>query len=129
MTESVSLIEEILSLDHADSETTLLVGDVEYHRTKDGPFPDHQMRISVRPSANCAALNYMDNNDPEMSIANSYNTIRPLPKVDLIFNGTTGAVFPRTAVIPLTHARSALHEWLRTRQRPTCIEWRPYDAY
>lgn len=129
MRESADLIEELLTLDHTDWESTLLVGDVEFHQTADGPYPDNQMRVSVRPSAGCAALNYTDNNDPAMSIANSYNPRRPLPGIYLIFNGDTGAVFPRAAVIPIGDARSALNEWLRTRQRPTCIEWRPYDKY
>lgn len=129
MQESASLINEILRLDHTDWETTLLVGDVEFHQTAEGPYPNHQMRVSVRPSAGYAALNYADNSDPSMSIANSYNPARPLPDQYLIFNGATGSVFPRAAAIPIGDARNALNEWLRTRQRPTCIEWRPYDAY
>lgn len=126
---STRLIDEILALDHVDWETTLAVGDVEFHSSKDGPFPSHQFRISVRPSAGFAALNYTDHDDPEMMIANSFNPKRPLPEVDLIFNGSTGAVFPRTAVIPVADARMALTEWLETRKRPTCINWRPYDSY
>jgi len=129
MVASTLLVDEILTMDHIDWETTLAVGDVEFHRTKDGPFPNHQLRISVRPSAGFAALNYMDHDDQQMPIANSFNPKRPLPEVDLIFNGTTGLVFPRAAVIPITNAREALVEWLETRNRPTCIEWRPYDAY
>jgi hypothetical protein len=129
MQESVNLIDEILTLDHVDWETTLSVGDVEFHQTKQGPYPNHQLRISVRPSAGVAALNYTDHDDPQMSIANSYNPNRPLPAVDLIFSGATRAVFPRTAVIPIADAREALIEWLETRKRPTCIEWRPYDEY
>jgi hypothetical protein len=130
MTASVHLIDELLTMDHVEWESTLYVGDVEFHQTKvEGPFPNHQLRISVRPSAGLAALNYMDHDDPHMPIANSFNPKRPLPDVDLIFNGTTGAVFPRTALIPIADARKALIEWLQTRKRPTCIEWRPYDAY
>jgi hypothetical protein len=129
MLASVRLIDEILTTDHVEWETTLSVGDVEFRHTKDGPFPNHQFRISVRPSAGFAALNYMDHDDPEMPIANSFNAKRPLPAVDLIFNGTTGSVFPRTAVIPVTDARRAFIEWLETWKRPTCIEWRPYDTY
>lgn len=124
------LVDEILNMDHVEWETTLSVGDVEFHRTKDdGPFPNHQFRISVRPSAGFAALNYMDHDDPHVPIANSFNAKRPLPNIDLIFNGTTGAVFPRTALISVADARKALIEWLDTRKRPTCIEWRPYDSY
>jgi hypothetical protein len=129
MAESVRLVDEILKMDHVEWETTLYIGDVEFHRTKDGPFPNHQLRISVRPSAGLAALNYTDHDDPHMSIANSFNPKRPLPDVDLIFNGTTGAVFPRTALISVADARKALMEWLETRKRPTCVEWRPYDSY
>ena len=129
MAEAVRLVDEILKTDHVEWETTLSVGDVEFHRTKDGPFPNHQLRISVRPSVGVAALNYMDHDDPQMPIANSFNPKRPLPEVDLVFNGTTGSVFPRTAVIPISDARQALLEWLQTRKRPTCIEWRPYDSY
>ncbi|HEX6360685.1 Imm1 family immunity protein [Actinophytocola sp.] len=129
MQASVTLIDEILDTEHVIWETTLLVGDVEYRVTKDGPFPNHQLRITVRPSTGFAALNYMDHDDAKLPIANSYNPKRPLPEVDLIFNGATGAVFPRTAAIPIDKARDALREWLITRTRPTCIEWRPYDKY
>jgi Immunity protein Imm1 len=129
MRAAVSLIDEVLTLDHIEWETTLLVGDVEFHRTKEGPFPNHQLRISVRPSSGVAALNYTDHDDPDMPMANSYNPTRPPPEVDLIFSGATGSVFPRTAVIPIAEARHALTEWLETRKRPTCIQWRPYDAY
>lgn len=127
MADSVRLVDEILTLDHVKWETTLYVGDVEFHQTREGgPFPNHQLRISVCPSAGLAALNYADHDDPHMAIANSYNVKRPMPDVDLIFNGTTGVVFPRTALIPIADARKALIEWLETRKRPTCIEWRPY---
>ncbi|HEV2780211.1 MAG TPA: Imm1 family immunity protein [Actinophytocola sp.] len=127
--EAVRLVNEILTTDHVEWETTLFVGDVEFHRTKDGPFPNHQLRISVRPSSGLAAMNYMDHDDPHMPIANSFNPKRPLPEVDLVFNGTTGSVFPRTALISIADARKALIEWLETRKRPGCIEWRPYDSY
>lgn len=126
--ESVILIDEILTLNHTVWETTLSVGDVEFYQDRDGPFPNHQMRVSVNPDANGAALNYMQNDVPKMPIVNSYNP-GPQIRADLIFNGTTGAVFPRSAVISIAAARRALNEWLRTRHRPTCIEWRPYDNY
>lgn len=129
MREATDLVEEVLTLDHTDWETILTVGDVEFHQSAKGPYPDHQMRVSVRPAAGYAALNYTDNNDRAMSIANSYNPTRPPPGIYLIFNGDTGAVFPRAAAIPIADAREALTEWLRTRQRPACIEWRPYDKY
>lgn len=129
MQESARLIDEILALEHVDRETILNIGDVEYYSTKNGPYPNHQLRISVRPSAGFAAINYMDHDDPGMSVANSFNPKRPLPTVDLIFNGSTGSVFPRAAALSIGEARDALHEWLRTRQRPTCIKWRPYDKY
>lgn len=127
--ESTALINEILNLEHMDWETTVAIGDVEFHQSSEGPYPDHQMRVSAQPSTGFAALNYTDNNDPTMSIANSYNPKRPLPEVYLVFNGSTGSVFPRSAAIPIADARSALSEWLRIRRRPTCIEWRPYDIY
>lgn len=129
MRASVCLIDEILSLDHVDWETMLYVGDVEYHSTKHGPYPNHQLRISVRPSAGFAAINYIDHDDTAMPVANSYNPTSPPPEVNLIFSGATGKLFPRTAAIPISEARSALREWLRTWKRPSCIEWRPFDAY
>lgn len=124
-----SLIDEIVTLDHDAWETILYVGDVEFHRTMKGPFPDQQMRVSVRPSASYAALNHADINEESMPVANSYNPTVPIPNIYLIFNGGTGAVFPRTAAMPIDNVRDALHEWLRTRRRPTCIEWRPSDIY
>lgn len=125
--ESLRLVEQILRTDHQDWETTLYVGDVEFHRSKDGPFPNHQLRISVRPSAGCAALSYIDHDDKLMSVALSFNP-RPFTMDPyLVFNGSTGAAFPRTAAIPVGDARDALAEWLRTRRRPTCIRWVPFD--
>jgi hypothetical protein len=129
MATSTQLVNEILRTDHVEWETTLSIGDVEFRTTRDGPFPNHQLRISVRPSTGYAALNYMDHDDPEMSIANSYNPRRPVPEVSLIFNGSIGSMFPRAAAIPIADARKALLEWLHTRKRPTCIQWRPFDAY
>jgi hypothetical protein len=129
LAECSGLVDDILTLDHADSETILLVGDFEYHQSAQGPYPDHQMRVSVQPSEGYAALNYSDASDSEMFISNSYNPAARSPSVYLVFNGSTGSVFPRCAAIPIDDARSALNEWLHTRQRPTCIEWRPYDAY
>ncbi|MDX8052011.1 Imm1 family immunity protein [Lentzea sp. BCCO 10_0798] len=127
--QSQQLIDEVLRTNHAKWETTMFVGDAEFRSTKEGPQPDHQLRISVIPSAGLAALNYMDHDDPEMVIANSYNPARPLPEVSLLFNGETGAVFPRTASIPIADARTAMIEWIQTRKRPKCIQWRPYDNY
>lgn len=37
--EATRLVDEILKLDHTDWETTLAIGDVEFHQTADGPFP------------------------------------------------------------------------------------------
>ena len=71
---SAELIEHILRLDHVDWETTLSVGDAEFRSTKDGPYPNHQMRVSARPMMGYAALNYIDHDDPKVLIANSYNS-------------------------------------------------------
>ncbi|WP_158881161.1 Imm1 family immunity protein [Amycolatopsis anabasis] len=128
MPESVRLIDEILKTDHVHWETILYVGDVEFHSSQDGPIPNHQFRVSVSTTRGFAALNYADHDDPVMPMANSYNPKRPLPEVDLIFSGTTGSVFPRSALISIAQARTALLEWLETRKRPRCIEWRPYEA-
>src|SRR5829696_4648657 len=70
ITGSVKLIDEILRMDHVAWETILSVGTVEFHSSKAGPFPNHQLRISVRPSAGFAALNYIDHDDPLLAIAN-----------------------------------------------------------
>lgn len=127
VTECAALVEEILALDHVDQETILWVGDVQFHSSRKGPYPNHQMRVSVRPSADCAALSYTDHDDPIVSLVNSFNSGQNLPEVYLIFNGDTGDVFPQSSVIPISHARTALLEWLRTRSLPTSIDWRPFD--
>lgn len=45
MRESAHLIDEILTLDHVDSESILYIGDVEYHSKKSGgPYPNHRSR-------------------------------------------------------------------------------------
>jgi hypothetical protein len=122
--ESAQLIDEVLALEHEVWESVLYVGEVEYHQTPDGPIPNHQMRVSARPSAGYAALNYTDNDDSEMTNVISYNRQPPSPDVFLVFNGETGSVFPSAAAIPIPDARDALNEWLHTWRRPTCIEWR-----
>lgn len=127
--ECTQLIEQILHTEHTDWETLLAIGDMEFYSNPKGPYPNHQLRISVAPKIGVAALNYTDHDDPTLTIANSYNADDPAIPVDLIFNGDTGAVFPRSAVIPIDHARAALLEWLKTRKRPTCIEWKRYDEY
>lgn len=128
--ECIELIRYVFSLEHEDSESTLNIGDVAFYQSlKDGPFPDHQFRVSVRPSLGLAALNYTDHNDPDMVIADSVNPSPVLPGVRLIFNGTTGAVFPVAATIPIGDARRALLQWLDTRNRPTCIQWVRHDEY
>lgn len=127
--ECIALIDEILQIDHVDGESTLSVGEVEFHSSKEGPFPNNQMRVSVSLPTGYAALNYMDHDNRDHPIFNSFNPKRPLPEVYLIFNGTTGSVFPRAAAIPIAEAREALIEWVKTGVRPTCIEWRPYDLY
>jgi hypothetical protein len=128
--ESTQLIDEILRLDHSQWETTLNVGDVAFYQSKNGgPFPNHQFRVSVAPASGWAACHYMDHDDPEMPLANSWNPSGPTRDVLLIFNGSTGAVFPSSAVIPIADARRALLEWIETRKRPKCISWQPYDQY
>ena len=76
--ESEDLIDEILMLDHEDWESILSVGDVEFHQTTQRPFPNHKMIVSVKPSRGYAALSYIDNDDPNVTAANSYNSRRPL---------------------------------------------------
>lgn len=127
MRDGVALIEEILSLEHTNQESSLWVGDVEYHSSGDGPYPNHLMRVSARPSIGCAALSYTDQEDPASTVVHSFNSGQDLPETFLIYNGNTGAVFPHWAAIPVTHARNALLEWLRTRSLPTCINWRPHN--
>lgn len=122
----IRLIDTILDTRHVYWETTMSVGDEEFRRTKRGPFPNHQLRISVDPVCGFAALNYTDHDDPDMPNADSYSANTPQAAVALVFNGTTGAVFPQDSAIPVADARRALIEWLDTRKRPTCIEWRPH---
>jgi hypothetical protein len=129
MPAALQLVDLVFRTDHSEWETTMYVGDVEFHRTEDGPYPSHQFRISVQPATGYAALNYIDHDDPHMTIANSFNPQQPPPEVRLIFNGTSGSVFPRSAAIPIRHARAAAIEWLQTRKRPTCIAWQSFDNY
>jgi hypothetical protein len=126
MLEAIALVDEMLALDHESGESTLLIGDAEYFTSKDGPYPNHQMRVSVRPHQGIAALHYVDHDDAVMSAAYSYSSSfssQP-PEVYLIFRGDTGRLFPQQSIISIADARAAILEWLRTGQRPRCIEWR-----
>jgi Immunity protein Imm1 len=129
MPAAIRLVDLVFRTHHSEWETTMYVGDVEFHRSRDGPYPSHQLRISVQPATGYSALNYIDHDDLHMTIANSFNPQQPPPEVRLIFNGTSGSVFPRSAAIPIGHARAAVIEWLRTRKRPTCIAWQSFDNY
>lgn len=127
--EALKMFEEVLHTEHTTAETVMSIGDEEYLTSDKGPWPNHQLRISASPSAGCAAINYMDHDDPQMTIANSFNPSSDFSGVHLVFNGRVGSMFPQDAAIPISLARDALHEWLDTHKRPTCIEWRPYDHY
>lgn len=129
MAAALQLTDLVFRTEHTEWETTMSIGDVEFHKSSDGPYPAHQLRISARPSIGLAALNYIDHDDSHMTIANSFNPEQPPPDVRLIFNGTTGSVFPPSAAIPIDLARAAVAEWLRTRRRPTCIAWQSFDNY
>lgn len=120
------MFETVLRTEHTALETVMSIGDVEYLTSAKGPLPNHQLRISVSPSAGCAAISYTDHNDSQMTIADSFNPNLTYPEVRLIFNGRTGSVFPHYAAIPITDARTALYEWFETWERPTCIRWRPH---
>ncbi|QWF81939.1 Imm1 family immunity protein [Amycolatopsis sp. CA-230715] len=124
---AVNLIDTILATEHTRSETLLYIGDREYYSAPDGgPIPNHQFRITVSSLRRVAALHYSDHDDTDMPHAVTYDPRQPHPEVDLIFSEETGAVFPRSALIPITHARMALLEWLETRKRPRCVEWIAY---
>lgn len=129
MSGCASLVKEILTLDHRDLETTLWLGDEQFYVTKDGPYPNNQMRVSARPTAGYAALNYTDHDNPESSNVNSYNPAGAPAGVHLIFNGDIESVFPQSALILIADAEVALLEWLRTRSLPTSIEWRPIEEH
>lgn len=124
MHESIELIDEILGLDHETWESTLHVGNIEYHTSKDGPYPNNLMRVSVRPTAGVAALHYVDHDDTDMSASYSYTASSPTFRIYLVFSGESGRLFPQSATISVADARAALVEWLHTRKRPLCIDWR-----
>ncbi|WP_133853418.1 Imm1 family immunity protein [Labedaea rhizosphaerae] len=127
---AIELVDEILSMDHRDRETSLSIGDVEFYQSKTGgPFPNHQFRLSVRPSSAVGACNYIDNLDLIMPVAYSWNPDKSWPDVDLILNGSTGAVFPPWSVISIDDVCRSLLEWLDTQKRPTCIQWRPSELW
>lgn len=127
--ECTALVAEIMTLEHIDLETIMWIGDAEFHSSKEGPYPNSQMRVSVRPTLQCAALSYTDHDDPTMSIVNSFNPEASLIEAHLIFNGDMGSVFPQSSVISIAGAQNALLEWIQTRSLPTCIEWRPFDPH
>ncbi|GAA2977477.1 Imm1 family immunity protein [Actinokineospora diospyrosa] len=125
LSESVSLIEDVLNIEHVDWETILLVGDHEFYTTPEGPVPNSQFRVSVRPSLGIAALNHTDHDRADLPNVNSYNPIHLGRPAELIFSGTTGMVFPPGSAITIESAYVALIEWLQTFQRPACVQWRP----
>jgi hypothetical protein len=127
--ECTQLVDEILNIEHVEWETLLVIGDAEFYKDPDAEYPNQQMRVSASPENRVAALSYTDHDNPITPIVHSYNPDRPYYATDLIFNGTTGAIFPRSAVISIGHARLALKEWIKTRQRPECIDWQTPDDY
>lgn len=125
MDDAVELVDRILAIEHLHQESILAIGDAAYLTTKQGPYPNCLVRVSVSPRHGYAALIYIDHGDTKMSAARSYNPHTPSPDVDLICNEINGSVFPRSSLISIESARMALIEWLETRERPTCIKWTP----
>jgi hypothetical protein len=100
MPAAIRLVDLVFRTHHFEWETTMYVGDVEFHRSRDGPYPSHQLRISVQPATGYAALNYIDHDDLHMTIANSFNPQQPPPEVRLIFNGLTDQFFHARPLSP-----------------------------
>ncbi|WP_394622089.1 Imm1 family immunity protein [Lentzea sp. JNUCC 0626] len=127
-TRSFELIDAVLSMDHDTWETILYVGSEEFRQTEGGPYPNHQLRISVNPRRGYAAINFQDHDDPALPNANSFNPEPTPADLFLVFSGNTGAVFPSSAAIEVEQARAALRQFVVTRKRPTNIQWRPYGS-
>jgi hypothetical protein len=59
-------------------------------------------------------------------------TRNPQPSTDapeLLFDGEAGTDYPSGAAIPVDHLRKAIEEYLRTGERPTCVEWQAAEQY
>jgi hypothetical protein len=76
------------------------------------------------------AAYYREHDDAGQGWAWITRNPRPSAEVpDLLFDPEAGANYPADAAIPVSQLRRAIEEYLRTGERPTCVEWKEADRY
>lgn len=112
---------------------------VAHDRPTIGPLhlPDHQIKFAADPVAGVAALyamgspSFVDRADvTDRSPHRAWVSQGACDgEVILWLDSDAGIRFPSDAVISLDKLREALHEFMRTGQRPTCLGWQEIDVF
>ncbi|WP_168200741.1 Imm1 family immunity protein [Allokutzneria sp. NRRL B-24872] len=116
-----AIIEDADQLDHllvaiaADDASDALV--IHRDRPRIGPrgIPDHQLLIGVR--GDIGAIHFADS-------TGSWVTRGKSPENEPVY---AEMEFPPHCEVPVRCLKDALAEFLRGRERPTCVEWQDFD--
>ncbi|GGP45026.1 hypothetical protein GCM10010185_16030 [Saccharothrix coeruleofusca] len=105
-------------------------------------LPDHQLKFDLDAEHHVAAVHLFgpkdflptettsDTDDTAAWIAVPRQAENRMPSgVTLYIDRDTRTEFPQEATLPLNLLRELLHEFMRTGQRPTCVDWQRTDIF
>ncbi|GLY51050.1 Imm1 family immunity protein [Lentzea sp. NBRC 102530] len=81
-------------------------------------LPDHQLRFAADVESGTAALYLMDARSQR-----AWTTKAAPAATTLWLDRDADIEFPGDSAVSLLVLREALHEFMRTAQRPTCVQW------
>lgn len=87
-------------------------------------LPDHQLKFAADKESGTAAIYLMD------ARANQAWTTKADAMVSTLWlDREADIAFPRDSAVSLAVLREALHEFMRTAQRPTCVSWQESTVF
>jgi hypothetical protein len=87
-------------------------------------LPDHQLKFAVDGGAGTAALYLMD-----AQAHRAWTTKSEPATATLWLDRDADIAFPPDSAVSLAQLREALHEFMRTAERPTCVQWQESDVF
>lgn len=87
-------------------------------------LPDHQLKFAVDGESGIAALYLMD-----AQAHRAWTTKSEPTAATLWLDRDADIAFPHDSVVSLAQLREALREFMRTAQRPTCVQWQESDVF
>ncbi|SFR25416.1 Immunity protein Imm1 [Lentzea waywayandensis] len=87
-------------------------------------LPDHQLKFATDRESGTAALYLMD-----AQAHRAWTTKSEPATATLWLDRDADIAFPSDSVVSLAQLREALHEFMRTSERPTCVQWQEFDVF